>query len=319
MANIILTEYCNLKCPYCFASTMIEESSQSTNNITIEQFDKILNWLMPTAITRDFSIGLIGGEPTLHPQFSEILQHINYFNSLTKSNSIIFSNGLCLEKYLYQIGKTTSILINVNKLNNNLNNKLLNTLDKLNILGWFKIRKATLGCNLYLQENDYSFFWNIVDRYQDISIVRVSVTAPTKELKNDKEKYYSSMKNIFLNFLYEANKRNIEISYDCNQIPLCFFDEEEIELINKLGERKTFCSPVIDINPKFKATCCFGVYSTPIDCSQFQDIDELTQYFQTLMTLKRVNNNNSLCQNCEKLILSKCQGGCLSFSSLDKN
>lgn len=66
MPNIILTEYCNLKCPYCFASTMIEEA-KDYKNITMEQLDNILNWLYPTAIEGEFGIGLIGGEPLLHP------------------------------------------------------------------------------------------------------------------------------------------------------------------------------------------------------------------------------------------------------------
>jgi uncharacterized radical SAM superfamily Fe-S cluster-containing enzyme len=34
MANIALNNYCNLKCPYCFAGTMID--TNNNKNITIE-------------------------------------------------------------------------------------------------------------------------------------------------------------------------------------------------------------------------------------------------------------------------------------------
>jgi sulfatase maturation enzyme AslB (radical SAM superfamily) len=54
MPNIILTEYCNLKCPYCFANQMIDESNENNKNITIEQLQFILKWLTPTASKKDF-------------------------------------------------------------------------------------------------------------------------------------------------------------------------------------------------------------------------------------------------------------------------
>lgn len=321
MPNIILTEYCNLQCPYCFADPMIEEAKQEKNkNITLDQLDKIFNWLLPSAISKDFRVGLIGGEPTLHPQFSDILTKTNAFCSNTKSSAIVFTNGILLKQFIPLFGQNMAALINVNRLKENLNNQLIESLDETNKLNWFKERKITLGCNLYLYENDYSFFWNIVDRYKDIQIVRMSVTAPIEKIyKENKELYYNQMKETFLDFLNEAKKRNIEISFDCNQIPLCFFTEEEQKFILSMGYKKNnFCDPVIDITPNFKATCCFGVYN-PVDCSRFKDLENLTKYFQTSIVLKTLHNNNSLCKDCEQLELMQCQGGCLSFSSLASN
>jgi uncharacterized radical SAM superfamily Fe-S cluster-containing enzyme len=37
MPNIILTEYCNLKCPYCFASKMIEDAKENDFNKNITE------------------------------------------------------------------------------------------------------------------------------------------------------------------------------------------------------------------------------------------------------------------------------------------
>lgn len=317
MPNIVLTEYCNLTCPYCFASKMITEAKKTdTKNITLEQFSKILNWLMPTALENNFVIGLIGGEPTLHPYFKDILKQTNIFCSFTNSHSILFTNGILLNKYLSYIGPNMSLLININDLKNEQKQMLLQNLDMMNKLNWYSTNKVTLGCNLYLNEKNYIYFWECVDRYNDISTVRVSVTAPTaKELKNNKEQYYLKMKPIFLDFVNEALKRNISLSYDCNQIPKCFFTNEEWEKIIEAGIPKTFCQPVIDITPDFKATCCFGVYNTPIDCAKFNNLNELTKYFESYMVQKTLNNNTSLCKNCEKLQLMQCQGGCLSFSN----
>ena len=63
MANIAITNYCNLKCPYCFADDMIHDDNK---NMSLENYVKILRYLIQYNET---DIGIIGGEPTLHPQF----------------------------------------------------------------------------------------------------------------------------------------------------------------------------------------------------------------------------------------------------------
>ena len=318
MPNIVITEYCNLKCPYCFASQMIEEAKDKCDNknISENQLYNILNWLRPSAIEKDFCIGLIGGEPLLHPDFETILTIINDFTASTQSQSIIFTNGLLLHKYLHLISKDTAILINVNKINDTLKKQLIHNLHLINNLSWFENEKVHLGCNLYLEEIDYSYFWNIVDLFKtNIKAVRMSVTAPTAENRINKELYYQKMKPIMLNFLQEAKKRNLTVSYDCNQIPTCFLNENELQLYQTMGKvPPKYCNPVIDIKPNFYATSCFGAYS-PIDCSIFNNIEELTRYFQSQIFIKTQYNNQGKCKNCSEIEYMKCQGGCLSFSN----
>ena len=68
MPNIAITNYCNLKCPYCFANDMINEQKK---NIELNNYIKLLHYL--TEYNNIKEIGIIGGEPTLHPFFKEIL------------------------------------------------------------------------------------------------------------------------------------------------------------------------------------------------------------------------------------------------------
>jgi sulfatase maturation enzyme AslB (radical SAM superfamily) len=72
MANIAINNYCNLKCDYCFADNMIKEANKT---MSLDNYIKVLKYL--TEQNYEQRIGIIGGEPTLHPQFKEILIESN--------------------------------------------------------------------------------------------------------------------------------------------------------------------------------------------------------------------------------------------------
>lgn len=320
MANIILTNYCNLKCPYCFASEMM--TNKQANEIEINELIKILNWLEKSP--NEKRIGLIGGEPTLHSNFKEILKIVNNFCEITGKNSILFTNGIYLEEYLKYISPKMSILLNINTPEAMTQEQYCNLIKVLDLL--YKKQKltgensqVTCGCNLCLEINNYNFFWEIIDKYQ-ISKVRVSVTAPDETKKLDKEKYYSLMKNTFLSFLKEAKKRKVFVNIDCNHIPICYFSLAEQDLIKEVCNKdeiylNDFCEPCIDITTDFKATSCFGIYDSLIDCNLFNNCDELRNYFTKKVISEKIKNNNGgKCNDCVKYKLSQCQGGCLSFS-----
>ena len=326
MPNIIITNNCNLSCPYCFASSI---TSQQIQNIDINQFEDILQWCLNNNYN-EAHIGLIGGEPTLHPQFKEILLKLQEYHNDPNLHlsSILFTNGLNLLPFLDYIPDNMSILINVNDLDSNNQNKLLKTLDTLYEKQWLQDQhivklfalqpKVVLGCNLYKDKTDYSFFWKIIDKYPEINkALRLSIVAPTTEYdKNHKEEYYSTMLPIFIKFIEESKKRYFKIFNDCNQIPICYLENNK-ELLNNLQEcfinKPHICAPVIDINQDFQATSCFGI-SDFIDCNHFKNINELSEYFKYKCIAKKMLEKNDKCQNCEKFKFLKCQGGCFAFN-----
>ncbi len=113
MANIAINNYCNLKCPYCFADGMIQESSK---NLSVDNYIKLLKYLIED--NDEHSIGIIGGEPTLHPNFKDILIESNHYGAVNDVNFTLFTNGIELEQYLSCIGDKIRILINCNNIFN---------------------------------------------------------------------------------------------------------------------------------------------------------------------------------------------------------
>ena len=94
--NIILNSYCNLKCNYCFADEYMEETVKTPDKSM--DFDFFTQDVLPRIRTASL-INFMGGEPTLHPRFNDILssalENMQPFSFLG-----IFTNGLMPDKSL---------------------------------------------------------------------------------------------------------------------------------------------------------------------------------------------------------------------------
>ena len=325
MANIAIVNYCNLKCKYCFADDMICEKSMS---ITMDDFRKILGFL---ARTPDNHIGIIGGEPTLHPDFENILKEVNKYCKECNTTATLFTNGINLDKYLPYIGERIGTLLNLNSPDSMDPEQWRNTmdlLDHLDSLSWLEDRpdgpaRLNIGVNVHPGCTDYSFAWDIVDKYH-LTHLRTSVTSPGGiyyEMRKDKEAYYAKMKPIFLEHCKNAIKHRCKLNLDCNRIPVCYFNREEMEIIDQACDRyrESFCEPVIDIKADFKVYACFGQTDQSVDMRDFNDIHELRRYLFANITIPHYKANcTGKCASCKKHELMICQGGCLSFSRRDK-
>jgi len=81
-----ITERCNLKCPICYA-----ESSPHTGSFrSLEQIEFMLNAIVENEKEPDI-IQISGGEPTIHPQFFEILDMVK---SKPVKHIMVNTNGL---------------------------------------------------------------------------------------------------------------------------------------------------------------------------------------------------------------------------------
>lgn len=309
MANIAITNYCNLRCPYCFADDFIQENKQE---ITIEQLNRILAFI-GSEKTR---IGIIGGEPTLHSDFTKIIKKINDFAETNSMHIVLFTNGIELNKVLSYIGPNFNCLINLNEpevVGMSNWKKIIYNLERVKALN--KLDYITLGINLYPGIKNFDYILDVAKKYFKGQI-RLSITAPSCQFtKIDKDTYYNEAKIRFLDFLEKAKEYQIKIKLDCNHIPECYFDENKLLEIKKyvIGWHKV-CRPVIDISPDFYGTACFGAYD-PVDLSQFENIAEAKEYFKNekLKVLQQKNNGGS-CAQCEEFKAGNCQGGCLAFA-----
>ncbi len=71
MANLAIAGVCNLRCPYCFAGSYLATSrDQGAAFVDAAAFEERLDFLERSGIPE---ARLIGGEPTLHPAFPDLV------------------------------------------------------------------------------------------------------------------------------------------------------------------------------------------------------------------------------------------------------
>ena len=322
MANIMITKKCNLKCPYCFANEFVNKNSK---DMTIKDYLTAIDFSMTN---KDEHIGLIGGEPTVHLHFKEMLEIL--IEDRRIPSVTIFTNGINLEPYIEQIlHPKFSLLINCNSpqdIGDVAFEKMVSNIDTL-VNKYYMRDRITLGINMYKEDFEYEYIIKLLKEY-GFKYLRTSISVPnTVELKNtDSIGYFMKMKDSVLNFYYTLLRNKIMPFYDCNMMPTCIttsfeknklaqlIEASEIEDRNLLCEITT-CEPVIDILPDLKAIRCFALSDcNKANISDFNDIFELKAYFANLFDAYGYNVlSSSECKNCHKLQVAKCTGGCYAF------
>lgn len=90
--NVLITNFCNQRCPYCFANENMKKSRQQ--EMSLEDFNKLIKMMHKNKAD---SLRLLGGEPTLHSKFQELVSlGLDNFREVW-----IFSNGI-LSKETHQ-------------------------------------------------------------------------------------------------------------------------------------------------------------------------------------------------------------------------
>lgn len=315
MANIAINTYCDQQCPFCY---IFQLSSSATKTMPIEDYTSLLEWF---ADSQEDFIGITGGEPTLHPDFDSILLETDRYCRNLNATSMLYTNGSNLKEYLPYI--TENILITLNCLDNPKQKEIIALLDDLD---YFSEEQAILRCNLHLGEKRYRYFWDIIDQYH-ITYAEIIITSPFGEYNRyayDKEKYYTLMKPIFLQFCKNAIKHNCVLAVGCPEIPSCYFSQEEQEIIDQACDLNTLdvsvCSPVVEITPDWKASICFVSNSKMVDIRPFNSLIDLERYLTYKCTFPCIENNCfGRCTACPEYKLLQCQGGCLRFADIGKD
>lgn len=329
MPNVMLTYRCNLRCSYCFANEFVNGSNV---DITPENFKKAIDFLTSDG---ECAIGLIGGEPTIHPHFSEYLEQISQNEKIVRAT--IYTNGLLISDFIdYLKNEKFYVLVNCNSPKVIGESNFENLVKQLDLLYSIEDAKnrVSLGINLYSDSMDYSYILELAKRY-NVHRLRMSVTVPNLSENKDQSsmEYLRSRKKFTLQFIKDCAENQILPYYDCNSIPQCIWNGEEIKeiqaIIDGFGVKRTnllgyhsFCRPVIDILPNLNAVRCFGMSDfLKVPISDFSNLGEIRDYFINMIDsyVYHIPCEKD-CKTCHQRQSQRCAAGCMAFvqHKLDK-
>lgn len=324
MPNIMVTYRCNLLCPYCFANEFVNLSS---TDMTLEAFEKALAFLTKSGPT---CLGLIGGEPTLHPQFNIMLERI--INNPYITEATIYTNGILLDKYMKLfVHPKFRMLVNWNspaQIGEQTFKRIQDNVDALMFEYHMKDR-INLGLNLYDKDMDYAYMMELLKRY-NLHRLRISLTVPNFEegLRVDVMDYFRNNKSFLLRFFKDMDSIQVLPYYDCNKPPYCIWDDEEREwlesYVNKypvsestLIGHKSFCYPVVDILPTLQAVRCFGMSDfDKVNIDDFDNVADIASYFlNTVDSCAYKISAHESCKSCYQRLTRHCTAGCIGFKA----
>lgn len=326
MPNIMLTYRCNLRCPYCFANEFV---NRTDCDITEENFRKAVAFAAGQPKT---TVGLIGGEPTIHPKLADFIRILAENPNI--ETVMVYSNGLQLEPLLKVmaeagVGSIVRVLVNCNspKVMGERNyERLKESLDLA--FGTYHVgQQIKFGLNLYDNNFDYSFIKELLVRYGQHQL-RISLTVPDFGVcgRVDPVENFKSRKAYLLQFFKEMDEIGVMPYYDCNKPPQCIWTDEEWAwlcwYVNKyrsvatnLTDQTSRCQPVVDILPNLRAVRCFGMSDfEKVSIEDFETISDLQNYFRNRVDSEAFRTCGSdACRDCYDRKTGYCSGGCLGY------
>ena len=330
MPNIMLTEVCNLRCPYCFANEFV---NKNPNHITLENFKKALDFIATDPNNR--VVGLIGGEPTIHPQFKEILKTI--IEDPRFDRATVYTNGIAVDKYWNELShRKFGFLINCNSpkdIGQANFDKMVKNIDEM-IFDKYMGERVSLGINIYKPDFDFGYILDLLKKYK-MNHLRFSITVPNMDEQRNKNalRYFDKFKEPMKRFFKVMLESGIVPHYDCNKMPSCMVDEEDIiefkkyfsapgdnqmlppPMDNAINSDIVHCSPVVDICHDLTAIRCFGLSEyTKVKISDFAGFADLRNYYINTIDAFACNTAcDQGCADCYRRKTLKCFGGCLAF------
>ncbi len=321
MANLILTNVCNLNCPFCFATEHHEtEDSVAATRLSLTEYQRLLKFIGEEAVR------FCGGEPTLHPEFPQMLDL-----ALEKRGREVFimSNGVWPDRvrtHIARLGrgkrKRIGYLFNV------LSEEHYRPQQRVQLqrtLETVSPTRVTLGVTLYRAPHHVDHLFELAQHY-GVSRIRYSVAAPNvtdpRSWNIDAERDFPLLASVVYGLVMRAQRLGLKVYSDCGYLPPCMFTEEQLDAMypnaDAVRAEAFSCRGPTDIGAGHQSWRCYGLYSTMrADVNDFPHVGALSAHFaRRTAELDHVDLFD--CATCEIRERYACAGGCYALRSVQR-
>jgi hypothetical protein len=221
MANLTVSAVCNQHCSYCFTRDHLNGSRVSRNFLDVADFDARLNFLDRSSIDQ---VRLLGGEPTLHPQFPELVERAR----ARSKKILVFTNGLMPEEALARLEELSptecTVLVNVNEPVEAGEATYERQRAAIHRLG----KRALLGFNIYRTDFQPDFLLSLISEAGCRPVIRLGLAHPC--LSGDNQyihpNQYVAIGQKIVSFARLAAGTGVIVEFDCGFVRCMFSDED---------------------------------------------------------------------------------------------
>lgn len=289
--NILISDICNRKCPFCFAdcSTKVTPSKF----MSLDDIRTVIKFLRKSNIN---VFRCIGGEPSLHPKFIEIIDII--IDSGLRL--MLFTNGVMSKRKVDKLYE----LYNVNKLQIlcNITKTPTDTAGQLAQREYFFSKLALVSeASITIHEPlfDYGYILDIIKTRRMMPRVRIGIAHPIAGVENTflHKEDFKEFSIRLQEMVKDAAQHCIFIGTDCG-MPMC------------IGG-KNICNPIIDVGVNLDVWSCFPLRGVNVrKLSDFEDYSHAYSYYLNKFHKYRKIPLFDECVSCQ--YADKCHKGCVA-------
>jgi MoaA/NifB/PqqE/SkfB family radical SAM enzyme len=314
MANVLITRLCNRKCSYCFARGGFLATDRHGNpaalHMTPDAVRKTIDFVKRSKLD---VVGLLGGEPVLHPDFTDIADAF-----LAEGLKLrIFTGGVVPPKTLkYLTGldrKRVEILVNFPSPSEPLPPAQRKRFDAaIAALG----EMAMPAFTLHDPDMDLRFLVDAAVQHGMLRRIRLGLAVPTADSKGEPvlpPSRYRAAAARTLELVEHGHPHGIVVQFDCG-FARCMFTAEELDRLQACNCKAAFgCSPIVDIGPALEVWSCLPLVSMGREnLEDFATRDELIACFWKKQRAYRNLGIHEKCMTCDHKRKGECAGGCLA-------
>lgn len=307
MPNLMLTNYCNYKCSYCFGKDiMFPKNPRQT--MSRDTFNSIVEWVKKGSSDRVFH--LMGGEPTLHPDIDWMVARLLEEDMQTTIFSNLATQGAVdLAKKIADL--PVEWVVNVN------DPAHWNDVQRENITMALELlkKRACLTFNVMPDEDDNLWAIEYTKLYHLNHSIKVGFLLPTYNKTNVAldDDQYTIVADKVTRLAQIAAKEDIHLEYECG-IPTCAFTDEQLGILWRCGSQlQSGCNSRLDITPDGTVIYCLPLATLGSKhYSQFECYNDACIWFDQRFKPYRMLGRRIECVSCNLHNSASCNAGCLA-------
>jgi radical SAM protein with 4Fe4S-binding SPASM domain len=308
MANLIITGRCNRSCRFCFGRSSWRASRSEPTDMPLRHFRLALDFLNRSGIRQ---VRLLGGEPTLHPFFTRMVDE-----AMERDMPLlVFSNGNMPDPALRRLEtipvKSVKVIMNASAWNLGEFPSDPAVVSSLKRLG----PRILLGLNLDTPVVQGETLVKAIQAFGLALSVRIGLAHPDRFGENAflMPAHYTETGRRIAGFLDFASREGIGIEFDCGFVPCMFPDDAWTRFGDQLRGVGRKCNPILDVLPDLRVIPCFPLSGyRNWSLAEGSTADELRRKAEEVLKPMRAFRLFRECARCPMGADGACGGGCLS-------